>query len=157
MSRKNEISISVTKYVLAGVLVKLLIGAGYAVYIYQTGNKLGNLSSPTNITAVCAGLIWYCRSINRPMLKNEILWFALGTVVADLTLSSLWLIALTLLSCQPLTFEGVDQAVFDGAGIILNYEDQIGFLSLILVASMITFASAVFFAWLMTRKLPYIK
>ena len=147
-------TVSVTKFVLAGLIVKVLLMVGVVVYVAYAEVEPIDFSTPANILAIGAGMLWYCKAVNRPMQKGEILRFALGTIIADLALSVSWFLLVTWLSDQPLSLQGVDAAVFDGSGILLSQDDLIELLIVTSFALLMTFFSAAFFAWLMTRKLP---
>ena len=147
-------TVSVTRFVLAGLIVKVLLMVGVGVYVAYAEVEPIDFSTPANILAIGAGMLWYCKAVNRPMQKGEILRFALGSIIADLALSVCWFLFVTWLSDQPLSLQGVDAAVFDGSGILLNQDDLIGLLIVISFALLMTFFMAAFFAWLMTRKLP---
>lgn len=150
--------ISVTRFVLAGIAVKMLLMAAMAGYtFYNPEADLGNVSTPANILAIGVGLYWYSKSVNRPMTVNEIWRFAFGTVFADLIMSLAWAALVTGVSNQPLTIEGIENAVFDGTP-MLSDSNNLGAVLIIIIFTMImTLALAAFLAWQTTKRLPRAK
>ncbi len=154
MTIENFTDRSIIQFVLAGMAVKILIGAAVGVYSSYSQFDPGNISTPVSILAIGIGLFWYIKTVNRPMTKSEILHFAVGTAAVDLVLSMAWVILVIWISDQPLTLEGVDNAVFDGSKLLLNQNDQAALFSIVVISLLMTAFLAGFFAWLMTRKLP---
>jgi hypothetical protein len=151
---KNEKEVSVIRYVLAGAGLKLTLGLSAGLYNLLSGREPPNFSNASTILAVCAGIAWYSRRINRPMKPIELFRFALGTMLIDIVLSGIWLLAMLFVAGAPFSVEGIDSAVFDGSGVVLNSDGQVAMILLMVFSSLLTFALSGFFAWLLTRKLP---
>lgn len=149
-------AVSMLKYVVAGGLVKAILAATAPFVADQFHWELTgtNLSTPVLVVAVGISVSWFARTLNRPMLRAEILRFAAGTALTDILLSGLWLVSMLLLAGAPFSLKGIDAAVFDGSGFLLNQGDQIALFFLTAFTMLTTFLFAAFLAWLMTRKLP---
>jgi len=153
-SLENSQRVSVFRFVMAALAVKILIAAGFGIYAYLTENEPPSISTSITIVAVGVALFWYSKVINRPMQRKEIILFASGVAVSDVFLSFAWLIGVIWISGQPLSLEGADAALFEGTGSLLQSDVLAGMLFVMVFATIMTFVLSAFFAWLMTRKLP---
>ncbi len=99
---------AVTRFVLVGLLVKVLLGLALAAtaYLFPTFEP-PSLGVVSTIVAVSIALAWYGKVVNRPMLRSEILRFAAGMAVADLGFSAVWVLAMLWETGQPLTWQGL--------------------------------------------------
>ena len=100
------------------------------------------------ITLVPA-LWWFRHRVNRPMTKAERFWFASGSALVDLALSVAAILCVIAMSGRRFNAASVD--------LTLGLHDALydwGLYAVLAISELLTFASAYFLGWSMTRKLP---
>ena len=141
-----------TRYVLAYFACKLVfvIVLGFASLWIE--GQPPNLSTPANIVCTALSISWFIKRENQPLAVVEIFNFSIGTVLADFILSFTWVAAMMWLSSVPISWEGLDAAVFGGGGNIETTKEAVYIGGAI--GSLQVFLISASFAWLLTRKLP---
>src|SRR5678815_3817822 len=107
MESRNFEPISVLRFVLAFLAVKLVTGSGFALYKLATDDEPSISSTPITIAAVGIAMLWYAKAINRPMSGSEIFRFSIGNTVVDIALSVAWGIGMIWLLSVPFSWEAV--------------------------------------------------
>lgn len=141
-----------TRYVLAFLAFKLAFVIGLGAIFSWIDGEVPNLSTPAGIVCVALSISWYARRENRPLSARQILFYSIGTVLAELFLSVTLAVTMLWIASAPLSWEGLDAATFGGGGNIETTKKAV--LIGVIVGSIQTFALSMAFAWLFTRKLP---
>ena len=105
-----------TRYVLAYFVCKLVFAIGLGLASLWIKGKVPNLSIPANLLCASLSMSWFVKRENQPLTGLEILNFSIGTVLADLILTLSNFAALMWISSAPISWEGLDAAVFGGGG-----------------------------------------
>ena len=143
--------VSVLRFVLAFVGVKLAAGVGLVIYIFtQLRPTPPIFSLLVSVAAVGLAMAWYAREVNRPMSGSELLKFSIGTALADIVLSNPLLIAMLLLGSGVPFSQGWVRDVLG--------EDPLSALTDLIIhlgpGWINVFSLSAFLAWLISRKLP---
>ena len=150
MEDRRANSISVTRFVVAFMIVKLAIGACFALYFFATNKDPEVSSAPINILAVGVAMHWYTKLANRPMSSAEIIKFSGGNVVADIVLSAVWGVSMIWLLGLPFNWNGVG-AVLGGAD---SHNVKLALVIGLAIGSVQVFLLSALLAWSFSRKLP---
>ena len=143
--------VSVFRFVLAFVGVKLAAGAGLVIYtLTELVPTPPIFSMLATVAAVGLAMAWYAREVNRPMSGSELLKFSIGTALADIAMSNPLLIAMLLLGGGIPFSQGWVRAVLG--------EDPLSALTDLIIhlgpGWIKVFSLSAFLAWLMSRRLP---
>lgn len=153
MIESETLKVHVWPYVLVGLLVKIVISAIAYWYGTTTGKDFPSNGTAATICAVGAGIAWYAYKLNRPMQRRELILFAVGTALADLALSLLIIIGPILWIGESLSLQNID-LILGGDGATLTQQDILPLGFVMMFSTLMTFVTAIVFAWIITRKLP---
>ncbi|QLC21034.1 hypothetical protein HFP51_01830 [Parasphingopyxis sp. CP4] len=143
--------VSMLRFVLVYLVVKLVAAGGLTLYFLTTGTELFTSTIGITIAAVGLAMWWYVKAVNRPMLGSEILKFSLGTALTDVLLSVLWGIGSIWLLDLTFTWEGVGAVLGEGLDVDTT---KLLVVSGLVIGSIQVFAISALFAWLISKNLP---